>query len=62
MAMIAGLPKAPSNYNPISNEKRALQRRDYVLRRMSENNFISQSEYVDAYLSPVTARVNTANI
>ena len=62
MAMIAGLPKAPSNYNPISNEKRALQRRDYVLRRMSENNFISQSEYVDAYLSPVTARLNTANI
>ena len=29
---------------------------------MSENNFISQSEYVDAYLSPVTARLNTANI
>ncbi len=61
-AMIAGLPKAPSNYNPIANEKRALQRRDYVLRRMSENNFISQSQYVDAYISPVTARLRSANI
>ena len=62
MAMIAGLPKAPSNFNPISNEKRALQRRDYVLRRMSENNFISQEEYINAYLAPVTARISTANI
>ena len=60
--MIAGLPKAPSRYNPIANEKRALQRRDYVLRRMSENSFISQNEYVDAYLEPVSARLNTANI
>ena len=62
MAMIAGLPKAPSNYNPISNEKRALQRRDYVLRRMSENNFISQEEYINAYLAPVTAKISSANI
>ena len=62
MAMIAGLPKAPSRYNPIANKKRALQRRDYVLRRMSENSFISQNEYVDAYLEPVSARLNTANI
>ena len=62
MAMIAGLPKAPSKYNPISNEKRALQRRDYVLRRMSENNFISKEDYVTAYLSPVSAKLNTASI
>ena len=62
MAMIAGLPKAPSRYNPVSNQKRALQRRDYVLRRMSENNFITKDEYVTAYLMPVTAKLNTANI
>jgi len=62
IAMIAGLPKAPSRYNPIANEKRALQRRDYVLRRMSENNFISKESYVTAYLTPVTARLNKASI
>ena len=62
IAMIAGLPKAPSRYNPIANEKRALQRRDYVLRRMSENNFISKESYVTAYLKPVTARLNKASI
>lgn len=62
MAMIAGLPKAPSRYNPIANEKRALQRRDYVLKRMLENNFISQDTYIAAYLKPVTARLNTASI
>ena len=62
VAMIAGLPKAPSRYNPIANEKRALQRRDYVLRRMSENNFIDKDSYVTAYLSPVTARLNKASI
>ena len=62
IAMIAGLPKAPSRYNPIANEKRALQRRDYVLRRMSENNFINKDSYVTAYLTPVTARLNKASI
>ena len=62
IAMIAGLPKAPSRYNPISNKERALQRRDYVLRRMSENNFIGQEDYTTAFLLPVTAKLNTASI
>ena len=62
MAMIAGLPKAPSNYNPISNANRALQRRDYVLRRMLENNFISQDEYIAAYMMPVSVQLNSATI
>ena len=35
-AMLAGLPKAPSLYNPISNPTRAKQRQQYVLRRMTE--------------------------
>lgn len=43
-AMIAGLPKAPSAFNPIANPTRAIQRRDYVLRRMNELNFISKEE------------------
>ena len=47
-AMIAGLPKAPSAYNPIINPERAIQRRDYVLRRMKELNFITQQELDDA--------------
>ncbi|MFA5983479.1 MAG: penicillin-binding protein 1A [Methylococcaceae bacterium] len=44
-AMIAGLPKAPSAYNPITNEVRAIQRRNYVLRRMFELNFINQQDF-----------------
>ncbi|HEB98824.1 MAG TPA: peptidase, partial [Thiotrichales bacterium] len=40
MAMIAGLPKAPSRDNPVSNPERARTRRDYVLRRMRELDYI----------------------
>jgi penicillin-binding protein 1A len=45
MAMIAGLPKAPSKYNPIANPQRALQRRDWILGRMLSLKKISKSEY-----------------
>jgi penicillin-binding protein 1A len=45
MAMIAGLPKAPSKYNPIANPERALQRRDWILGRMLSLKKISKSEY-----------------
>lgn len=48
MAMIAGLPKAPSLYNPIANRTRATQRRNYVLRRMRELGYISQEAYQEA--------------
>jgi penicillin-binding protein 1A len=44
-AMLAGLPKAPSAYNPIVNPKRATLRQKYVLRRMAELNFINDSEF-----------------
>lgn len=47
-AMIAGLPKAPSIYNPIVNPERAVERRDYVLRRMLELNLIQPKEYEQA--------------
>lgn len=50
-AMIAGLPKAPSIYNPIANSKRATQRRNYVLRRMLELKFIDSAEYKQAIAS-----------
>jgi len=47
-AMIAGLPKAPSRYNPITNPKRAKIRRNYILKRMSDLSFISPEEYKES--------------
>ena len=47
-SMLAGLPKAPSSYNPIANPKRAKQRQLYVLRRMHELRFINDSQLAEA--------------
>jgi len=47
-AMLAGLPKAPSRYNPVVNPARAKTRQLYVLRRMEELNFISDLEFKEA--------------
>ncbi len=44
-AMLAGLPKAPSLFNPLVNPKRATERQRYILGRMREAGFLSQSEY-----------------
>lgn len=49
-AMLAGLPKAPSAYNPIANPKRAKQRQRYIVERMLENGFITQEQH-DAALA-----------
>lgn len=57
-AMIAGLPKAPSSYNPISNPERALIRRGYVLTRMFVEDFITREQYEEAMRAPVTARLH----
>ena len=54
-AMIAGLPKAPSRWNPIANPSRAKERRDYVLGRMRLLDYIDESGYQDALKAPVTA-------
>ena len=62
MAMIVGLPKAPSRYNPIVNPARALLRRNYVLSRMLELNFITQFEYDDAYAVVDNAAVHGQNL
>ena len=43
-AMLAGLPKAPSSYNPIVNPKRARSRQLYIIERMQENNFITAEQ------------------
>jgi len=55
MAMIAGLPKAPSIYNPLANAERAQLRRDWILKRMLRLNFINQNDYDDAVAQPITA-------
>ena len=57
-AMIAGLPKAPSKFNPITNMERALVRRQYVLQRMLDLNFISKQDFELASKQPSTAEIN----
>jgi penicillin-binding protein 1A len=57
-AMIAGLPKAPSQANPITNPERALERRDYVLNRMFELDYLSREELDLALKEPVTAKLH----
>ncbi len=58
IAMIAGLPKAPSRFNPIINPSRALERRNYVLRRMAKLGYISEQELPEALEVPVTAKMH----
>lgn len=53
MAMIAGLPKAPSAYNPVRNPQRALIRRDWILGRMLKLGYISQAQHDVAAKAPV---------
>ena len=55
-AMLAGLPKAPSRYNPIVNPKRAKLRQHYVLRRMRELHLISDEEFTGAESQQVTVK------
>ncbi len=54
MAMIAGLPKAPSKYNPVVNPERALERRNWILGRMLQLGYINQAEYKKAVAEPVS--------
>lgn len=53
MAMLAGLPKAPSFFNPVVNPQRALQRRDWILGRMYTEGFITQAQYNEALASGI---------
>ena len=56
LAMLAGLPKAPSANNPLRNKERALERRNYILGRMFRLGFIDEALYRDAALAPLSAR------
>ena len=53
MAMISGLPKAPSKYNPVVNPTRALERRNWILGRMLQLGYINQTQYQKAIAEPV---------
>src|SRR5580693_9948794 len=55
-AMLAGLPKAPSAYNPVVNPKHATVRQEYILKRMLELKYISQEQYDEASRQPLAVR------
>ncbi len=62
LAMIAGLPKAPSANNPLSNPSRAKTRRDWILSRMLELGYIDQPHYDEQVASPLTATFHGTDI
>ncbi|MBA1202356.1 penicillin-binding protein 1A [Pseudomonas capeferrum] len=55
MAMIAGLPKAPSRFNPLANPVRAKERRDWILGRMHKLGKIDEASYQTALAEPLNA-------
>lgn len=61
-AMLAGLPKAPSAYNPITNAQRARSRRDWILGRMYSIGMIDQAIWRASIAEPVTARYHGPSI
>lgn len=60
LAMIAGLPQAPSAANPIRSPERAVSRRNYVLARMYNLGKISEAEFQQSIRQPATARYHGA--
>jgi len=62
IAVLAGLPKAPSTYNPISRPERAKFRRTTVLQRMLISGYITEQEYQIAKAAPITGKRHGAKI
>ncbi len=60
-AMLAGLPKAPSAYNPINNPKRARSRQLHIIERMEENSFITTEQAVAAKKQELRVKANSDN-
>ena len=58
MAMIAGLPKAPSRFNPVANPERSMERRNWILGRMVKLGRISEQAYQEAVTEPLTASLH----
>ncbi|MFQ1012991.1 penicillin-binding protein 1A [Gilliamella apicola] len=61
-ALLAGLPNAPSAYNPISHPERARTRRDWVLGRMLDQSYITQSQYNEAINKPINVSYHSPQI
>lgn len=59
LAMLAGLYKAPSRYNPISNPQRSKIRRDWILDRMLLLGYIDETQHESAVNTPITARYHS---
>jgi penicillin-binding protein 1A len=53
MAYLAALPKGPNNYHPFKHKDRAIERRNWVLLQMLDNDYITQAEYDDATKKPL---------
>ena len=62
IAVLAGLPKAPSALNPIRSKVRAKKRRAVVLQRMRVNDYISEEDYKEALSAPITGKRHGAQI
>lgn len=62
IAVLAGLPKAPSTYNPIRSVERAKSRRTTVLQRMLVSGYITDQEYQQAKKAPITGKRHGAKI
>ena len=52
-AFLAALPKAPSDYHPVREKKRLLERRNYVLKEMFQNDYLSKEVYEDELTQPI---------
>jgi penicillin-binding protein 1A len=61
-AMLAGLPKAPSAYNPVSNPRRATARQRYIINRMFENGFITEAQHEEALAQQLRYRTQADNL
>lgn len=62
MAMLAGLPKAPSAFNPLANPERAKIRRNWILGRMRDLDFITGDAHDLAVAAPLTANYNATDV
>ena len=60
-AVLAGLPKAPSIYNPIVNKKRSHERSLYVLGHMKNNGLITEKQYIEAIKKPIVITKGNTN-
>lgn len=58
-ALLAAMPKAPSTYSPFKNPQKALNRRNYAIRRMLENGFIDDRQFEAALKDPLPTKANT---